>query len=1017
MSEPAAKRPKLAEGVTAAPTKGIGGLAALGLGGGGGGGLIGSILGHIGPKQGRPDVRPLPVVLLVGAAGCGKGTQAQFLVDHLRFRHVSCGELYRKMQSADGSQLHKELQASRGKQEYDQRVKALHHILRKEFQMSVDDNSVAGLVIDGCRRSDQASNINRALRAEGLSLTLSLHLAVNTDMAAARLFCRLVHPASGRMYNTKTNPPKAPMTDDVTGEPLEIRDNDTDLHTFRIRMETWDANSEAVFNFLKGVSTMPEPIDANKVPSEVFAELSAALFGTLKRDFPLDQLTFKPGQQPRIPAPGTPNVPPLLDHAAELRSAANSLSSAEEPPITLIAVLAGGKTVQQIYSCRELMAKNLGLPDGEPAEQLRFAPLRRHRLRDESQGDVLAVAHNRLAKLVLDDSMESGVPLSAMTADQKEDEERANQEAVQVLLIDPQRHPLTGPVVEEVKENEDEAAAAAAEDPQQLQGLVNFVDRRAGLIMDLPLLSAEKQYFYRKALLAEDKDARGSVLRFPAAEGRPEIRLLLLAVPSLDTGMAFPVTDTKLRPVVRLVLSKTPAFRQMTQADIDSIFKKNHRRQAQAKPDEDNVPGTWETVKNNYNGQKVFMHTGTQKVLPIVLPKQWTERGWMVAANSSKQRLYWYNIKTKQSVWITPTFPMSPPDVDQDLSYGIRRPVQWRNQCDLHLHSTCSDGTLTPEQLMRRAHENGVRVLALTDHDTTSGVMDAMQLGVQMGIRVIPGIEVSSEHKDGSVHVLGYWANADRVLHDQAFQEFLNSMVNQRLERAKLMLSKLAGEGVHIELAKVQELADGVIGRPHVAEALKNAGYVDEIEDAFRKYLRYGRPAYVESTQTLPPEAAVAMIKKLGGLAVFAHPWCYRGNVHKVLQSMIEAGLDGMEVFKYPDNVKKFSSLCQRHNLIMTGGSDFHNRIKEAGIIERQPGELPLPPEHVERFLQRLDEVEHEYQQKQKQLRKLQNTKARLEATKASVVGAAPAAASSSDPELAAPAAAEEQVSGSAADE
>lgn len=1005
MSAPPSKKLKLADSKAVGVTPTTKSASA-------GSSLFGSILGQINAKQvQRPEVRPMPVVLLIGAAGCGKGTQAQFLVDYFKFRHVSCGDLYRKIQNSDGSRLHKELQGMQGKEEYNQRVQALHIILRKEFKNAIEDEKVAGLVIDGCRRSDQASNIHRALRAEGLSLTVSIHLEVSTEIAAARLFSRLVHPASGRMYNTITNPPREPGKDDVTGEPLEIRENDTDFHTFRIRMETWEDNADAVFNFLKGVSQVPDPIDANRVPGQIFSELSAKLYGNLK-GIPISKLTYSPAVQPALPASDSPHAPrflefhdPLEEEEEEdedelLMEEEGGEGGASEPRV-LIAVLSDGPTVQHILHCRELIRRQAHLGK-YPEEQLTFESLSSLKPEivsatdDPRQMDLIA-AHNHLVSLVVDPAVlqrtqEAAASDAPQSAEQQEDEADARRDAAQVMFIDPSVHSpvvaAAGGAETEMKDDGDNPVP-----PRTLQDVLPYLDRKAGLIWDTSLLRADNQMKFRAEIFLSDQIAAQSVVRVPVTSAcglkRRSLRILCVTLPPLATAIPIPVLDVQRRPVIRLCHRRTRAFRTMTDTDAKNVLQKR-KRDRFGRVEERDPPGKWVSVKNNYNQQKYFLHTGSKKTLPTVLPKKWQEEGWMVAVNKTGEKLYWYNHKTRKSIWIVPEFPMSPPDVDQDLSYGFRRPMQWRSNCDLHLHSTCSDGTLTPEQLMLRAKENGVTTLALTDHDTTSGVLEAMQIGHRLGIHVIAGIEISSEDKDGSVHVLGYWSNADRVLNDKAFQDTLRDMVDQRLERAKLMISKLADLGIHIELSKVQELADGVIGRPHIAEALKAAGYVDEIEDAFRKYLRYGRPCYVESTQTLPPEQAVAMIKNLGGLAVFAHPWCYRGNVHNVVQKMVEAGLDGMEVFKYPDNMNRWKRMCATHDLVMTGGSDFHNRIKEAGIIERQPGELPLPPEHVNIFMERLERVEQEYVEKQERLRKLRSTRAHLEAIKSTVSSAAP---------------------------
>lgn len=245
---------------------------------------------------------------------------------------------------------------------------------------------------------------------------------------------------------------------------------------------------------------------------------------------------------------------------------------------------------------------------------------------------------------------------------------------------------------------------------------------------------------------------------------------------------------------------------------------------------------------------------------------------------------------------------------------------------DLHMHTNASDGQYTPEELIDLARS--FDIIAITDHDTTDGVEPAQLAARAYGApRVIPGVELSAEDDGGDVHVLGYFID----IHNPALQERLAHFRSTRYHRGKLMLDKLAGMGMPLDWDRVVAIADGgAIGRPHIARALLEAGYVESIRDAFDRYISNDGPAYVARAR-LSPEESVALIHSAGGAAVLAHPGLLP-DYRAMLTRLIAAGLDGVEVV-HPSNNDAvrldLRGIAVANNLVMTGGSDFHGpRIK-----------------------------------------------------------------------------------------
>lgn len=240
---------------------------------------------------------------------------------------------------------------------------------------------------------------------------------------------------------------------------------------------------------------------------------------------------------------------------------------------------------------------------------------------------------------------------------------------------------------------------------------------------------------------------------------------------------------------------------------------------------------------------------------------------------------------------------------------------------DLHTHTTASDGMLVPAALVEEARRCGVGVLAVSDHDTTAGLDEALAAGRALGVEVWPAVELSCDVEAGEVHMLGYFV--DRGL--AWFQALLGRLRDGRTLRARRIVERLAALGVPVEFDRVREIAGGAaIGRPHVARALVEAGRVRTVAEAFDRFIGRHGPAYVERVKVTPRQA-VEVIRAAGGLAVLAHPgW---GRQDGLVPGLAAGGLDGLEVYHpdhTPDQVRAYAALAGRYGLLITGGTDFH---------------------------------------------------------------------------------------------
>lgn len=267
-------------------------------------------------------------------------------------------------------------------------------------------------------------------------------------------------------------------------------------------------------------------------------------------------------------------------------------------------------------------------------------------------------------------------------------------------------------------------------------------------------------------------------------------------------------------------------------------------------------------------------------------------------------------------------------------------------RADLHVHTTASDGRLTPENIVLLAMKTGINVIAITDHDSVDGIAPALEAAKAFSsITVIPGVEINTDVPHGEVHILGYFINYT----DSKLRSTLYSLRTSREGRAIAMIRKLSTLGMEIEWQRVLELAGGgSIGRPHIAQALLEKGYVTSLQEAFNKYIGREGPAYVEREKVTPIEA-VRLVVEANGLPVLAHP-ANIDSLDQLLPQLINAGLIGIEARynNYPrETMDKMEAIAIKYGLVATGGSDYHgfgdgNETVLGGVI--------VPPQAVEQL-------------------------------------------------------------------
>lgn len=265
---------------------------------------------------------------------------------------------------------------------------------------------------------------------------------------------------------------------------------------------------------------------------------------------------------------------------------------------------------------------------------------------------------------------------------------------------------------------------------------------------------------------------------------------------------------------------------------------------------------------------------------------------------------------------------------------------------DLHLHTTASDGVMSPSEIVRYAKSKGLQAIAITDHDTIEGLEEGLIESKRIGFEVIPGIEISAEHSPGSMHLLGYLFD----IHHPLLKERLAHIQKARAERNPKIVEKLNRMGIKVSYEDVVEVSGGgQVGRPHFAQVLLNKGYVRSFQEAFDRFLKKGAPAYVEKFRFRATEA-LHFMKEAGGVVVLAHPKTLGLNgyseVESLLLQLVKDGLKGLEVY-YPEHsaleVSQYKALAERCDLVITGGTDFHGFEGNGLDIGVGRGEMRLP--------------------------------------------------------------------------
>ncbi len=270
---------------------------------------------------------------------------------------------------------------------------------------------------------------------------------------------------------------------------------------------------------------------------------------------------------------------------------------------------------------------------------------------------------------------------------------------------------------------------------------------------------------------------------------------------------------------------------------------------------------------------------------------------------------------------------------------------------DLHIHSTASDGSLSPLEIIEAAEKIGLSAIAITDHDTVEGSAEASSHLQSRCVEILPGIEISADFPTGSMHILGYLIRVD----DLSLRQTLKIVQEARAKRNLRIVENLQEIGVDIQYHEVVEASGGgQIGRPHIAQVLVHKGTVQSIDEAFNSLLKKGGAAYV-SRYRLAPSEAIQTISRAGGVAVLAHPFTLNASneteLERIFVDLKQAGLKGVEVY-YPDHGSeaeaRYKRLALRHGLLMTGGTDFHGKAKPEVHLGVGKGDMRIPYRVVE---------------------------------------------------------------------
>lgn len=271
---------------------------------------------------------------------------------------------------------------------------------------------------------------------------------------------------------------------------------------------------------------------------------------------------------------------------------------------------------------------------------------------------------------------------------------------------------------------------------------------------------------------------------------------------------------------------------------------------------------------------------------------------------------------------------------------------------DLHVHSTASDGTLTPSELVQEAVSRKISAIALTDHDSVSGIEEALEAGKKYNVEVVPGVELSTEYMNTEIHVVGLFID----WHNESLLRQLHAFRDNRDNRNLKMIDRLREEGFSITAEAIYERnPDAVIARPHIARYLVDTNQVKDMQTVFDKYIGDGCKCYVDRMKITPMQA-VELIHEAGGTAILAHPCLYkmkRKEIEVMVQEMIAAGLDGIEAVyscNQGSDEKDYREMAARYSLLVSGGSDFHGSNKPYIKLGTGKGNLSVSYELLEQI-------------------------------------------------------------------
>lgn len=271
---------------------------------------------------------------------------------------------------------------------------------------------------------------------------------------------------------------------------------------------------------------------------------------------------------------------------------------------------------------------------------------------------------------------------------------------------------------------------------------------------------------------------------------------------------------------------------------------------------------------------------------------------------------------------------------------------------DFHVHTSCSDGTFSPSEIIKRAYRNNVRYLSITDHDTLSGLDEAIEESNKYGITLIPGIELSTQHNNESVHILGYFKD-NNYKNDNLIKE-LAKITNHRIIRAKSMVDKLKDEfNIEINFEKIFNEANDTIARPHIAREIVNSGYPYTHDEVFDKFIGKSCKAYVP-TLKLSTIDGLKLLKEFNALVFLAHPKLISNTC---IDEFISMNFDGIEAIYYQnthEENQKFLKLANDNNLLISNGSDFHGDL-DNDTRHGDIGSVELPSEFLLRLLNSLN--------------------------------------------------------------